>query len=101
MNYRKRQQRKKQKNRIGKICVSFSVVVLVLILSVQSVNLYHKNQTYKAQLEEKQAQLKEEQERTKELKEKEAYVGSKEYIEDVAKSKLGMSYDNEIVFKEK
>ena len=35
------------------------------------------------------------------LKQKEDYVGSKEYIEDEAKAKLGMAYDNEIIFKEK
>ena len=36
-----------------------------------------------------------------ELQEKEAYVGSDQYIVDTAKSKLGMTYPDEIVFKEK
>ena len=49
----------------------------------------------------KQAQLKDEQERSTELQEKEAYVGSDQYIVDTAKSKLGMTYPDEIVFKEK
>ena len=75
--------------------------MLVLVFSVQIVQLYHKNQTYKARQEQLQAQLEEEQEREQELKEKEDYVGSEEYIEDEAKAKLGMAYDNEIVFKEK
>lgn len=101
MNYSKRRKRKNQKNRVGKVCVSFTVLFLVMILSVQILHLYHKNQTYKAQQEQLQAQLEEQQERAKQLKEKEEYVGSQEYIEDVAKSKLGMTYDNEIVFKEK
>ncbi|MCU6762919.1 Protein required for the initiation of cell division [uncultured Roseburia sp.] len=101
MNYSKRRKRKNQKNRVGKVCVSFTVLFLVMILSVQILHLYHKNQTYKAQQEQLQAQLEEQQERAKQLKEKEDYVGSQEYIEDIAKSKLGMTYDNEIVFKEK
>lgn len=46
-------------------------------------------------------QLKDEQERSTELQEKEAYVGSDQYIVDTAKSKLGMTYPDEIVFKEK
>ena len=46
-------------------------------------------------------QLKDEQERSAELQEKEAYVGSDQYIVDTAKSKLGMTYPDEIVFKEK
>lgn len=101
MNYSKKRKRRNQKNRVGKVCVSFTVLFLVMILSVQILHLYHKNQTYKVQQEQLQAQLEEQQERAKQLKEKEEYVGSQEYIEDVAKSKLGMTYDNEIVFKEK
>jgi cell division protein DivIC len=31
----------------------------------------------------------------------ETYMNSSEYIEDVAKSKLGLAYENEIIFKEK
>ena len=57
MGYRKKTKRKDQKNRFGKICVSFAVLVLVLVFSVQIVHLYHKNQTYKARQEQLQAQL--------------------------------------------
>ena len=56
---------------------------------------------YKQDEKTKQAQLKDEQERSAELQEKEAYVGSDQYIVDTAKSKLGMTYPDEIVFKEK
>lgn len=96
-----RRKSRKVRNRVGKLCVSFMVLALVLILSVQIVHLYQKNESYKAQEAQLQDQLKAETERSEQLKEKEAYVGSQEYIEDVAKSKLGMTYENEIVFKEK
>ncbi|MBQ8663083.1 MAG: septum formation initiator family protein [Eubacterium sp.] len=96
-----RRRPRKVRNRVGKLCVSFMVLALVLILSVQIVHLYQKNEDYKAQEAQLQAQLEAETERSEQLKEKEAYVGSQEYIEDVAKSKLGMTYENEIVFKEK
>lgn len=91
---------RKVRNRVGKVCVSFMVLALVLILSVQIIHLYQKNENYKTQEAQLQAQLEAETERAEELKEKEAYVGSQKYIEDVAKSKLGMTYENEIVFKE-
>ena len=45
--------------------------------------------------------LQAEKDRAEELKQKEAYVGSEQYIIDTAKSKLGMTYPDEIVFKEK
>lgn len=95
-----RRKTKKARNRVGKVCVSFMVLALVLILSVQIVHLHQKNETYKLQEAQLQAQLEEETQRAEELKEKEEYIGSQEYIEDVAKSKLGMTYENEIVFKE-
>ena len=97
----KKRRARKTRNRVGKVCVSFMVLALVLILSVQIVHLYHKNEDYKAQEAMLQAELEAETERAKELQEKEEYIGSQEYVEDVAKSKLGMTYENEIVFKEK
>ena len=94
---RKMKQRKKSKNRTGKICISCMVVVLTLIMSVQIGHLYQVNEGYKQDEKTKQAQLKDEQERSTELQEKEAYVGSDQYIVDTAKSKLGMTYPDEIV----
>ena len=46
-------------------------------------------------------QLKEETERTDEINALADYMQSDQYIEDMAKSKLGLAYDNEIIFKEK
>ena len=41
-----------------------------------------------------------ETERTEEIKNLEEYMNTTQYIEDVAKNKLGLVYDNEIIFKE-
>ena len=98
---RKMKQRKKSKNRTGRVCISCMVVALTAIMSVQICHLYKVNEGYKQEEKTKQVQLKDEQERSKELQEKEAYVGSDQYIVDTAKSKLGMTYPDEIVFKEK
>lgn len=96
-----RKMKKKKQNRTGKICISCTVLVLTLILSIQIVHLYGVNEGYKQEEKTKQAQLKDEQDRASELQEKEAYVGSDQYIVDTAKSKLGMTFPDEIVFKEK
>ena len=96
-----RKMKKKKQNRTGKICISCMVLVLTLILSIQIVLLYGVNEGYKQEEKTKQAQLKDEQDRASELQEKEAYVGSDQYIVDTAKSKLGMTFPDEIVFKEK
>ncbi len=44
--------------------------------------------------------LEDEQLRQDELKEREEYITTKEYIENIAKTKLGLVYPNEIIFKE-
>ena len=46
-------------------------------------------------------QIKAEKERSKEIKELDKYVGTDKYVEDVAKEKLGLVHNNEIIFKAK
>ena len=45
------------------------------------------------------AQISEEEMRKKEIEDLEAYVGTDEYVEDVAKDKLGLVYPDEILFE--
>ncbi|MCD8216529.1 MAG: septum formation initiator family protein [Clostridiales bacterium] len=92
--------KKKRRANTGRICISCMVLVLTLILSVQIVRLYHKDQSLQAQQEELEAQKTEEEQRAADLEEEEEYVGTDEYVEDVARSKLGMVYEDEILFKE-
>ena len=99
--YQKKYQRKNKVNRKAKMGISGMVAVLVLILSVQCVRLYEKNDQYKAQKVQLQAELEEQQQRTEDLKSKQQYVESDQNTEDTARSKLGMVKNNEIVFKEK
>ena len=47
-----------------------------------------------------QKQLEEETARGEQLSSYETYTKSQQYVEDTAKSKLGLAYDNEIIFKE-
>ena len=60
----------------------------------------HKDQEYIAKQADLEQQLSAEQDRQKELEAYETYTKSQQYVEDVAKSKLGLLYDNEVVFKE-
>ena len=66
----------------------------------QNVNLYKEDQAYLAKEKELSAQLEEATEEQQQLADYEQYTQSQEYIEEVAKSKLGLVYNNEIVFKE-
>ena len=74
-------------NRAGKICISMILVVFAAAMSVQIVKAYQKDQEYARKQEQLEVQLQDE-------------TASQEYVEDIAKSKLGLAYDNEIIFKE-
>lgn len=91
---------RKNNNRAGKLCISMILIAFVAVMSIQIVRIYQKDREYAKQQEELELQLEEETARQQELEDYEAYIQSDEYIEDVAKSKLGLAYDNEIIFKE-
>lgn len=93
--------RRRKQNKSSMICITLIVLTLIGVMSVQIVSVYEKNQSYLVQETELQAQLESEEQRKKELKEYEKYVNTKEYIEQVAKTKLGLVYSNEIIFKER
>lgn len=65
-----------------------------------SISLRQKQAKYIAREQELQQQIDAENARTEELKELETYTKTKKYAEEVAKDKLGLVYDNEIIFKE-
>ena len=96
----KSRRRAKNRNRLAKFGIFIMMAILIGILSVQIVQLNRKNESYKEQEAQLQEQKESEESRTSRLKEKQEYVNSKEYVEDTAKSKLGMAYDDEIIFKE-
>ena len=82
------------------MCISMILLVFVVVMSIQIVKLYEKNQEYVKKQAELELQLEEETARQDELEAYENYTKSSEYVEDIAKSKLGLAYDNEIIFKE-
>ena len=83
------------------LCIVLISFMLLGVMSVQILSLYNKNQSYQVREQELKTQLESEQQRQTELKEYEDYVKSDEYVEQEAKSKLGLVHPNEIIFKEK
>lgn len=92
--------KRKNGNRAGRLCITCIVFTFAVVMSVQIVNVYQKDQEYIAKQAELEQQLSDEQDRQEELKDYETYTKSQQYVEDVAKSKLGLLYKNEVVFRE-
>ena len=86
-------------HKLSIMAISGVILMLAVVLMVGSVSLRKKNEKYKAQEAKLEAQITEEEIREKEIAELEAYVGTDEYVEDVAKEKLGLVYPNEILFE--
>ncbi len=92
--------RRKKKVRTGKLLVTCMVLAFVGIISFRMAKLYQTDSAYAAEQEQLEAELADEQARAEELEAQQDYVGTDEYVEDVARSKLGMVYPDEILFKE-
>lgn len=93
--------RRSSKKRGGTLSVAVIVVAFLIVMIFQIVQFKNKETAYAQQTAELNKQLKEETERTDEINALADYMQSDQYIEDMAKSKLGLAYDNEIIFKEK
>ena len=86
----------KVQNRVAMI----SVCMLVVLLAFKEHSLqvkYQTNENRKAQLEE---EITTEEARTKDIEDMQEYMQSDEYAEKIAKEKIGLVKDNEIIFKE-
>nr|WP_077612608.1 septum formation initiator family protein [Clostridium sp. Marseille-P2415] len=99
MGKSRRKRKDKWGNRMALIGITFVVFSLAVIVTLKGVTLKEKEQEYRLRLENLQAQVDKEQERAKELEEYRVYVQTKQYIEEVAKQKLGLVNPDEILLK--
>lgn len=98
-NRKARASRAARKHRSALYLVMLVVGIFLGTLAVQGIQL-HKNckelEMELGQLEEKKKSLEQEKEK---IKEEEAYTKTDEYIEEMAREKFGLVYDDEIIFK--
>ena len=80
------------------------LIIFVGLLMCITVVVSHRQQVKLRAGEERirslQNELEQEQARTEEIQEMKEYVQSDEYIEQIAKDKLGLISDDDIIFKE-
>lgn len=93
--------RKKRQNRLAMFMVSTAVIMLLLVVGVKSIELREKKELYAERELALEEMIAAEQQRTLEIEEFRKYTKTKKYAEEVAKDKLGLVYEGEIIFKEK
>lgn len=91
--------RKKKQNRLAMLSITVVVAMLFVVIAINSFQLKEKQARCIAQEEALALQIEAENKRTEELKELKKYTRTKKYAEEVAKEKLGLVYDDEIVFQ--
>ena len=97
---KRRWKRRYRQNKAGMLCISCIVLFMLIAMSTQIARLHEKNETLASEERELIKQLESEQKRQDEIASYEEYVTTPEYIEQIAKTKLGLVYPNEIIFKE-
>lgn len=95
-----RQSRIRRNNRLGMFLISGIALLLLGSFITQAQTLQTRLDYYNSRLESLEAQIEEEKARTIEIRETEEYMKTDEYIESVAREKLGLVKENEIIFKE-
>ena len=92
--------RKKRQNRLAMVLVTTVVLMMMVVVAVKSVELREKKEVYDLRVEQLQAEIEAEKARTEEIEEYGKYTQTKKYVEEIAKDKLGLVYEGEIIFKD-
>lgn len=102
MSGRKKTRRKKRdrwSNRLAIIGITVVVVSLGVVVNLKSSSMRKKDLEYQVREEALMQQKVREESRANELEEYRVYVQTKQYIEEVAKEKLGLVKPDEILLK--
>lgn len=95
---RKKGQRRKSgrrgKNFLTRL-VLCAIIIMAAVLSVKSISLQRKKAANEEKIAQLESDLASEEARSAELDDYEEYVGTDEYIEQVAKDRLGLAYPDE------
>ena len=95
---RRKNEQKLQNIKAMKI-VATILLILTLALGINAYRILDKQNEYNKQIEALERQIESEQDRKKEIEDMKDYMSTREFIEETAKSKLGLVYKNEIIFR--
>lgn len=91
--------RKKRQNRLAMFLIMTVVLMILVVVSVKSVELKAKMADYQTREQILQEQIDAENERSEQIEEYRKYTQTKKYVEEVAKEKLGLVNEGEIIYK--
>lgn len=92
--------RKRQQNRFSMFLVSLVVVMILFLVAIGSMELRQKIGDKTRELQQLESQIQVEDQRKLEIEAFGKEVQTKGFIENIAREKLGLVYEDEILFKE-
>ena len=93
-------QRKKRRNRRKEVPVIFvAVLIMCIVIGIRSFSLYKESRELSKKQESLAARMQSEEQRKEDLEDLEKYMQTKKYMEEVAKTKLGLVYPDEILIQ--
>ena len=90
---------KRFRKHLGSFAIAGVVLLMLIFVFVASLSLRVSNANKQERIAELESQIEAEKEKAEEIEEYGKYVQTKKYAEEVAKEKLGLVYEDEIIFK--
>lgn len=87
-------------DRLSMFLAGLVVLILMIVVSVNAVSLNKRLHENNKRTEELKQEIEAEKQRKEDIDEYRRYTSTDEYIEEVAREKLGLIYEGETVFKE-
>lgn len=87
-------------NRLGMAVIAFVALMLLGVTYTESQGLENRLAYYHTRAASLEESIEAEKVRTEEINEKKKYMETDEYVEEVARNRLGLVKENEIVFEE-
>ena len=96
---RTRKKKLKESSKISMRVITVVVLFLFGVLTYKTIELKEQASAYEATIDGYEKDMKELKKERKEIEELRDYVNTDSYIEEVAREKLGLVYEDEIVFE--
>lgn len=90
--------RKKLQNRTSMVLIMLVILVLLVVVGIRAYGLTQQRDALQAQWEENERLIEAEKQRAQEIEDYGKYTQTLQYYEEVAKKKLGLVYEDEIIF---
>ena len=91
--------RREKKKRTGLLIIAVIVLMLCGVVSYQKQRRLAERDRFQAQIAELNERKEKLEAEAEEIEEYKSYIQTKKYIEEIARERLGLVYENEIIFE--